>query len=171
MSAIRQPWIDIWEPAGEWTRAIARHLPSRECICYRSDGAAWATLTPITFAAGARSVGGLSPISLVVSNSELCLDMCRLVELLRLQTDPALIMVVARPAAQPMAWRFRDAGAALIFDEYWQAATIARLIRRFWARRSIPHLSLEDKIWKNLPWQNLLGHDDKQEVQNVRTND
>ena len=72
--------------------------------------------------------------------------------------DRSLRMAIVRPADQELAWCLRETGVHWIWDEFWQTPRMAELIERFCRRHRRPDLSVEQRIWNNLPWnRNALG--------------
>jgi hypothetical protein len=69
-----------------------------------------------------------------------------------LENDSALRMAVVRPADQELAWCLRETGIRMVWDEYWQLPAIADMTRRFCRRHRRTDLSVEQRIWNNLPW-------------------
>ena len=72
-----------------------------------------------------------------------------------------LRMAVMRPAEQEFAWCLRETGMVMVWDEFWQVPAMARMVERFWQRMPPPDLSVERRIWNNLPWNSagvILNH-------------
>ncbi len=76
----------------------------------------------------------------------------RWIERLRSVRPDALAMAVVRPVTHDLAWPLRSAGTVMVWDEFWQVPAMARLVERFWQRIPPPDLSVEERIWNNLPW-------------------
>lgn len=166
-----ESWIDIWESSGDWTRAISRHLGSRERVRDRSEMEEYASLDDIAFQQLARTVERFATASLIVADPEQIGTSLRLIHLLKRRAGVPLVMVVLRANRPELRWDCLAAGATLIFDEFWQARIIARLVRHFSARHVARVLSLDEQIWKNLPWTNVLSYDSEHEDNDARTND
>jgi hypothetical protein len=64
----------------------------------------------------------------------------------------ALRMAVVRPSDQELAWCLRETGIGMIWDEFWQVPAMAQMVERFCRRHRRPDLSVEQRIWNNLPW-------------------
>jgi hypothetical protein len=89
---------------------------------------------------------------LVVDDEDDAASVLAWTERQRRENPAGLRLGVVRPADQELAWCLREAGMAMIWDEFWQLPSMARMIARFWRELPPPDLSLEPRIWNNLPW-------------------
>jgi hypothetical protein len=134
--------VIVYERDGNWSRALRRFLSRRVNVIelppfedyQASPETARVTLTVVSGPSEAREV----------------LQWARQADKAR---DGSLIMAVVRPADQELAWCLRETGVRLIWDEYWHVPAMAQVIERFCRRHRRPDLSVEQRIWNNLPWK------------------
>jgi hypothetical protein len=138
----RSPHVIVWERHGQWSRALRRFIAPRVRV-EEMLPASWRDIPPHR---GPR-------VSLaVVADADDASWALTWAERVALEQADALRMAVVRPAAAELAWCLRETGVAMVWDEFWQVPTMARLIERFWQRIPAPDLSVEERIWNNLPW-------------------
>jgi len=140
--------VCVWESRTMWARALRRFLPqsidvvSADAICDES----WAG-----------QVAGRVNVFEVTAGSGVAV----LAAVKRLRRSPldSVILAVIRPDNAPAAPLLRAAGVIHVWNELWHVPDACRLIERIWQQFPHAHLSLEDQIWKNLPWTHAQGRD------------
>lgn len=134
--------VRIHESVCCWTRLLRRDLPDQISVV---QGVRLADID-LT-----RSVDPPAVSILVASAREHCLAL-RTTHYFRLRRRDARIFVIAENARHAR-WYLQTVGATMVWDRSrWPLPAVVGLIRQCWSLRRQPTLSLEDRIWKNLPW-------------------
>lgn len=132
----------VYERNGDWSRALRRFLPEEiKVIELGVDGEA--------------SVEASTRAMLWVVDAPDDHVNARMLSIQRPQSAAygrPMWMAVTRPADSHVARELCAAGFWPIWDEFWQVPQMSRLITRFWSQVPRPDLSVEQRIWNNLPW-------------------
>jgi hypothetical protein len=132
--------VFVWESKVYWSRAIRRHLTSDVTVASRSYETCNAGLLvePPTV-----HVWDVAPKKLdgVID----CLQRWR-------DRSQTLHLAVLEGEAVPLRWNLMELGVAMCWTQMDEVPAVCDLIERFSRTWVPPHLSLEQQIWKNLPW-------------------
>jgi hypothetical protein len=135
--------VSVFEHDGEWTRALRRYINPQIAVAElplsELSQCADRTMSTVSVAV----VQGQTDAQTALAWAQAC----------PLSMSVGLRLAIVPPSEQELAWLLREMGMAMVADEYWQAPQIAKLIERFWRQNPLPDLSLEQRIWNNLPWQ------------------
>jgi hypothetical protein len=133
--------VVVYEHDGSWSRALRRFLSRQvsviEAVPYES----------VAFSAEAAAIA-----LVVVAGADDGRAAIQWAQRAARRRDRSLRMAVVRPADQELAWCLRETGFRWVWDEFWQVPMMAELIERFCRRHPRPDLSVEQRIWNNLPW-------------------
>ena len=138
-----RPSATVFERDGEWSRALRRFI--RPEIYVSESPMPSVSQLP-------ESSWPCASLWVVSATEEVELAMAWAQQLQR-ERPHYLRMAVVRPADQELAWCLRETGVSMVWDEFWQVPRMARLVERFWQRMPPPDLSVEQRIWNNLPWR------------------
>ena len=146
---MEQQELVVYEPSGVWTRILRRRLNPFGIVRQGPALCNW------------RSANVIVPTAVLIvveSGDDEAAIQC--VDCLGNQPSETLVTAVI-PDCPWLNWRLRCVGSTMVWDRRsWPTEEICRLIRRFWSRIRSPTLSLEDRIWKNLPWDESCGWND-----------
>jgi hypothetical protein len=143
--------VIVFERDGEWSRAIRRYLTIPVCVL---------EVLPIQRTqAGSPS----APVEVFVvepdTDAHIVNDWVRTPPFRR---ERQLKFAILRPADQALAWLLRELGVSWVWDEFWQVPRMVHWIEQFCRRLPPPDLSLEARIWNNLPWAEVNSESWKQ---------
>lgn len=134
-----------WEPDGYWARALRRHLPAAVRVWEVSD----IVEAPPVFPPDVRSIPCVDVLTAHSPQIDWSLTWC---DLWFDPYRPRQTMAVSPDRIARNQMKLWVGGASLVWIDIWELPAICRYIVKFCEKHAVQDLSLEQQIWKNLPW-------------------
>lgn len=136
--------VEVWERHSYWTRALRRYLPNEVSVSTRTP-MAWAPDVPTRCAAS-------SIVAIWHVEEETLEALLSFLATPSSATGTCLNLAVMEAEVASWGPLLGELGVSFWWSGLAYVPAICRLIERFSASHVVPDLSLEQRIWKNLPW-------------------
>ena len=130
--------VAVVDELGHWSRVLRRRLARVVDVKTHHDLTSAMSDQPTIYVLVVNRHQGTEAI-------EQTLELCS-------RRNPPYVLAIV-PPHHHLGFRMRCAGATAVWQhDRWPVNQISRLIRRICRQAPAPTLSLEERIWKNLPW-------------------
>lgn len=141
-----EPTMLACEREGYWSTLAARHLTHGRT--------SW---VPSLALLSARLEQELIPAVAVTLDERWWRDLPQWMVGMRRQWPDLVIVVISTLDLRELAPRFLELGAHAVVHSSLELPTAIRIVNRRFAQFTGPALSLEERIWNNLPWNDSLS--------------